>query len=310
LNFIRNIANFLATIWRELVADGSNEFKLKFGGDLHEVNARVLIKSLIGVTTVIEELNREIYGGRKIEVRVKALEKGSFLIDLVILPDSIKDLLASISLEHVYQLVGSLVGIFTLKKLFGAKKPTDVIEEGGKYKINTERGNAIIIDKPTYNFYNTNKKANDAIAETFECLNSEPAIKSFDILDAKDRSLLDVARNDFDELSKLSVEIKEGKFRIIREITAVNIFKVVVEQEYKWGFYYKGRIISANIVDKDFFKKIDSGEQFAKGDSLRVELEIKQEFRESVNTYVNKSYQINRVIEHIPRPPQGKLDLK
>jgi len=79
----------------------------------------------------------------------------------------------------------------------------------------------------------------------------------------------------------------------------------------KWEFYFEGNKISAKITDDtEFLKRIDSGEQFAKGDSLEVEIEIRQEFDKSVNTFVNKSYKINRVIRHIPRPPQSRLELE
>ena len=90
----------------------------------------------------------------------------------------------------------------------------------------------------------------------------------------------------------------------------LNIVRLSFDKSQKWEFYYDGNKITAKINDVDFLLKIDSGETFAKGDSLEVELEILQEFDQTVNTYVNKSYKINRIIRHIPRPPQGKLDFK
>ena len=71
-----------------------------------------------------------------------------------------------------------------------------------------------------------------------------------------------------------------------------------------------GNKISSKIKDDIFAERIDKGERFGKGDTLIVEMEVKQEFVESVNTYVNKSYQVIKINEHIERKPQGKLDLK
>ena len=59
----------------------------------------------------------------------------------------------------------------------------------------------------------------------------------------------------------------------------------------------------------EFYKRVDKGESFSKGDVLEVELEIKQVFESSVNTFINKSYKIKRIINHEKREEQGKLDL-
>ena len=54
--------------------------------------------------------------------------------------------------------------------------------------------------------------------------------------------------------------------------------------------------------DEIFFKKIEKGEvAFRSGDKLIVDLEIIQVFNESANTFVNESYHIMKVIEHMPR---------
>lgn len=57
----------------------SNDFKIKFEGQYHQVDTNVLISSLIHTTTVVQEVNRYLNSGKKIDIKVKALEKGSFL---------------------------------------------------------------------------------------------------------------------------------------------------------------------------------------------------------------------------------------
>ena len=61
-------------------------------------------------------------------------------------------------------------------------------------------------------------------------------------------------------------------------------------------------------MDPNFYKLIDKGEAFAKGDTLEVELQINQLFEESVNTFINKSYQVNRIIDHYKRAEQKKIN--
>ncbi|MFA7676515.1 MAG: hypothetical protein WCY28_03875, partial [Candidatus Shapirobacteria bacterium] len=75
----------------------------------------------------------------------------------------------------------------------------------------------------------------------------------------------------------------------------------------KWEFYHSGNRISANILDENFFNKIDTGESFAKGDQLKADLQITQIFDESIGTYVNESYAVIKVDEHIKRAEQPVL---
>lgn len=84
--------------------------------------------------------------------------------------------------------------------------------------------------------------------------------------------------------------------------------RISFDKKLKWDFYLKGNKITARVNDLDFQKRIDKGESFAKGDVLEVELEIKQKFDPAVNTYINRSYRINRIINHISRTEQSKLD--
>ena len=114
-------------------------------------------------------------------------------------------------------------------------------------------------------------------------------------------------QTDFKNLSLKSKQIDENRKRII-ELTRLNIVRLSFEENLKWDFYYRGNKISARITDPKFYELIDKGESFAKGDTLEVELQINQLFDEGVNTYINKSYQLNRIINHYKRAEQKKID--
>jgi len=57
-----------------------NDFKIKFDGQQHQVDANVLISSLIHTTTIVQEVNKYLNSGKKIDINVKSLEKGSFYV--------------------------------------------------------------------------------------------------------------------------------------------------------------------------------------------------------------------------------------
>jgi len=288
------------------------EFKLKFDGEPNEIDAFTLVRSLTGVTTLLEELNEELGGGTKLKISVKALDEGSFLVHLGFGPDltqAVQTLLSSFDLETIYKILGSLVGFFTLRKLLKGEKPKKVEEKGNDYEITTNHGNTFVMDKRTYNIYTTNPRVTDALGSTFETLSNDPSVTGFELLDEKEKKLFEASRDDFEGMAVRSDLVEENK-RITVVSAHLNIFKVIFEDKFKWEFYYKGNRIPAKISDPEFFKRIDSGERFAKGDSLDVELEIEQAYDAAANTWVNKSYRVIRVIKHIPRGTQESLDFQ
>lgn len=114
-------------------------------------------------------------------------------------------------------------------------------------------------------------------------------------------------KSDFKDLTLKSEQIDENRKHII-EMTRLNIVRGSFEENLKWDFYYRGNKISAKINDPTFYQLIDKGGAFAKGEVLEVELQINQIFEESVNTFINKSYQINLINNHYKRNQQKKID--
>jgi len=287
-----------------------SDFKIKFDGQQHQVNAQVLISSLIHTTTVIQELNKHFNTGKKIEIKVKALEKGSFLVHIELLEtafDALKNLLTKDNLLFASAIIGGLVGLIEIKKHLRGKKPKKVNIEGSTTIIINENNNILNISSEIYTIYETNIVINDALSQNFDVLDNDPAITAFEITDKKENPYIRVERTDFKDLTLKSDLIDENKKQII-ELSRLNIVRLSFEENLKWDFYYRGNRISARITDPNFYDLINNGESFAKGDTLEVELQINQLFEESVNTYINKSYQINRIINHYKRDEQKKID--
>ena len=165
------------------------------------------------------------------------------------------------------------------------------------------------IENATFNIYEHSLVVKDALAQNFDALKNDPAITGFEITDKNEKPLVVVDKSEFEDLSQKSEEIEEGERKLI-EAATVNIVRLSFEENLKWDFYYRGIKISAKIADPAFFELIDKGEAFAKGDVLEIELQINQRFEESVNTFVTKSYQVNRIIRHLARNEQQKINFK
>jgi len=285
----------------------NNEFKIKFGGQLHQVDANTFIYSLINISTVIQEINQELRSDKKIEIKIKATEEGSFVTSLILEQGaSLAKLFNSDNIRLTADIITIFAGVFAIKGFLNNKKPRSEKEEGDRITIENEKGNILIIDNRTYGIFNRNQIINDAISNNFATLESDPSIDNFEII-SEGKALFKTERDNFDQLAtKSEVADKQKKEKIIDAYLILH--KVVFEDKYKWEFYYSGNKISANIVDAEFYKKIDKGELFAKGDTLRVELQINQIFDEGVGIYINHSYQINKVFDHIPRGKQLKME--
>jgi hypothetical protein len=289
-----------------------NEFKIKFDGQQHQVDANVLVSSLIHTTTIVQEVNKYLNSGKKIEIKVKALEKGSFLCHIELVEttlDTLKNLLTKENIQVGAAIVTTVVGLIELKKFLKGKKAKEVQQQGDKTKIINKDGNVIIIENATFNIYENSPVVKDALAQNFDALNNDPAITGFEITDKNENTLVRVDKIEFVDLSQKSEEIEEGERKIV-EAATLNVVRVSFEENLKWDFYYRGIKISAKIADPTFYELIDKGEAFAKGDVLEVELQINQKFDESVNTFVTKSYQVNKIIRHLSRNEQQKLNFK
>lgn len=287
-----------------------SDFKIKFDGQQHQIDAQILISSLIHTTTVIQELNKHFNTGKKIEIKVKALEKGSFLIHIQLLEtalDSLKNLLTKDNIIFATSIIGGLVGLIELKKHLRGKKPKEIKTECSKTIIINQNNNRLNINTNIFNVYETNVTVNDALSQNFDILDNDSAISAFEITDRTEKPYIRVESIDFKDLALKSEQIDENE-KFIIELTRLNIVRLSFDKSLKWDFYYRGNKISAKIKDPNFYEIIDNGESFAKGDVLEVELQINQLFDETVNTFINKSFQINRIINHYKRAEQKKID--
>lgn len=287
------------------------DFKIKFDGRKHQIDANILINNLIHTTTIIQEINRNLDSGKKIEINVKALEKGSFLIHIGLdetLIESLKNLLTKENVEVAAKIITAFTSIIKLKKFLKGKDPEKIENDGSRVKIQNDQGQVIYVENFVQNIYH-NTIINDALSKSFETLDNDESITGYEVTDSQENPLVRVEREEFETLAVSQDDmILEGE-KLIKVNATINILRISFEEKLKSDFYYKGHKISSKINDPEFYKRINKGEKFSKGDMLDVELEIKQIFDRSVNTFINKSYKISKIINHTPRDEQSSLDL-
>jgi len=288
----------------------ATDFKIRFDGEQNQIDANTLINSLIHTTSIIQELNRNLESGKKIDVKIKALEKGSFLVHIDLIETSLQNLKTLLTKENIEigaAIIAGLVGLIEIKKFLKGKKAKSKTEDAGKVIIENVDGNVLQVENFTFNIYENNTIIRDALSQNFETLENDPSISSFEITDNEEIPLVKVDKDEFHDLAIKSEQISDDE-RIITEAATLNIVRLSFDEKLKWEFYFKGNKISARIDDQNFYKLIEKGESFAKGDTLEVEFEIRQKFDSSVNTFINKSYAVKRILRHIKRDEQSKIN--
>lgn len=87
--------------------------QIKFEGQEHQIDSNTLINALIHYNTIIAEANKELGGGaRSVSVKVNAIEKGSFVIDIALLENVIASIFSSGSVGY-YRIWYLLLEVFS-----------------------------------------------------------------------------------------------------------------------------------------------------------------------------------------------------
>jgi len=282
----------------------NRKIKIKFGGDLHEINVDLLVESLVNYSLVTQEAAAYIAPGSIVNIKVKAPKEGSFTIILDLITENAPSLFTRENLQLATDLVVVVGGLYGLKKWISTKGKPKVIKEKGDENIKIQNKNgSIVIDKRAYNIYQNSVSTRENLRKTFIKLKEEKEISNFSINDIdENKQIFYVDKSEFEKMASDADEIEKEKQRITKENQELSLFKIVFRENYKWEFYYQGNKIYASLDDAEFFAKIKKGEvAFRNGDRLIVNLEIEQVFNEAANTFINDAYYIIKVVRHIPR---------
>lgn len=285
----------------------NKKLQIKFAGASNEIMVDLFIESLTNYAIVAQESSSTVYPGSKLNIKIKALKPGSFIVVLDLILENIPGLFNESNIGYAADVVGVVGGLYGLKKWLSKNGNPDNVEliNDNDIKISNNKG-SIVISQNVYNVYSTNPKVRDSIRKTFNKL-KEPDndISSFEISELNDdevKSVFEVNKNDFPLMSSDKDEIEKRKRNLKINQQELSVFKVVFGDNYKWEFYYNGNKIFADLRDVSFNSKIEKGEiAFRSGDKLIVDLEIEQVFNELANIFENRSYHILKVDQHTPR---------
>ena len=105
----------------------NRKLQIKFGGELHEIDADLLIESLVSYSSVTQEAAAYVDPTAKVNIKIKAPEKGSFVLLLDLITSNAPNLLTRENVQLTAEIVAIVGGLYGLKKWLGQNgKPEEI----------------------------------------------------------------------------------------------------------------------------------------------------------------------------------------
>jgi hypothetical protein len=285
-----------------------DSFVIHFGGEFARINAYTLASSLVNLADAAKAANTSINPGFEIEVIVEALGSGSFRARLRTIYKEAENLFSRESLRAI---VLSVIATFIYENTLAPAD--DIIVNVGTNEVVVEhKDKRIVIPRAIHDAIEHVRKSPQflkGVSQTMRTVEADPSITSIGF----SRTLegppeINIPRDRFAALPIILDAPSDGG-RELEEITDVEILRAILERSRRrWEFVWNGMTISAPVTDKKFYDDFFAHRiMIAPGDALRVRLRIRQQRAPGLGIFVNESYEITEVINHIPRSGQTHM---
>lgn len=280
--------------------------KIVFAGQSGQIDANTLIVALGHYQTIMSEANKELGAIKTIELKVNALEKGSFVIDISVVESVFKQIFSGDSIEYIANICAIVGGVYGAYRILGGRAArTD--KQKDEIKVKVKGKNNILVNKAILNIYNQ-VPVRESISKTIEAAREDPNVDGLTIEGPDEK--VSFPRDKFDEYIHHSFDDEDmlPPERSEIERNTLTIVSLSFEPGNSWQFMYRGFKISVRVKDNILMELIDQGERFGKGDSIEVDIETVQRYNPAYKAYENKSYRILRFYKHNEAPQQLIID--
>lgn len=284
--------------------------KIKFEGQTHQIDANTLINVLIHYQNIVEIANRELGNDeKKITIKVNAIEKGSFVVDIELATNFIQQLFSPECVDYTGNLISIIGGVLGTYQFFKGR-PIKTEEDKKKAKKVIETGGCIKQEfhSKIINIYNV-PATREAISKSIETADQDASVEGISIQGAttepvrfEKKNFKDYMYNDFDKEKDTPNERT-----VYDENAHLTILSLGFGKGDKWTFMYQGFRISIVNKDDSLLELIDQGLRFGKGDAIHVTLKKIQRYDKTFQAYANHAYKIEKFHKHIPAPTQGSI---
>lgn len=291
------------------IAEFQEKFVIHFGSDAPRINAYTLATALVNIADAAREANYALNPGYDIEIVVEALGSGSFKAELRALYRGASNLFSNEALRAVvFGVIASFVYQHTLAP------NVDVRVNVSTDEVIVEQGDTRIVIPRAVHEATKAAEARPgfvaAVTEAVRAVESDSAITSIGISPRIDQQpTLRIPREQFGVLTSTPGDVVEADVREIEEQADLEILRAILERSRRrWEFVRAGTRMAAPVTDERFYNDFFAHRiTIAPGDRLRVKLRIRQRRVPGLGIFVNESYEVTEVLEHIPRARQANL---
>ena len=261
-------------------------------------------------SNIVQEVNRSLGTEKKIEVKIKALEKGSFEVHIELVEKLLYSIFSRENLTVASEIVSVVGGLYGFANWLKGRKPSKIENKGDEVEITNDKDEKTIININVYNIFNENKAVRDNIAKQFSVLEKSEYIEGFKF--ESNEISTRISEEDFSAVATKFDTLNNENKEPIREILTnrkILIIRPSFDKDLKWDFVFEGQKLSAKMEDKAMIHIINQGEEFSKGDFMLVDLEVIKFYDNDLGIHMitKDSYKILRYKEHIKTGKIGKL---
>ncbi len=283
--------------------------QIKFEGQTHQIDANTLISALVSYQAIIAAANKELGGGTKtIDLKVNAINKGSFVIDVSLMENLLKQIFSGDTVDYLANLGAVVGGVYTAYKFLKGKPAKTEADKKAVEIKHPDESTRIILNNCIVNVYNQ-PMMREAVSKSIEAADADANVEGLTIESSDIAPSVTFKRDEFKEYIYDGFDeentIPDEQAEIVEAF--LTIIALNFEPGSRWQFMYNGFKIQMIVKDDALMKKIDEGERFGKGDAIRVKMKIVKRYNPTYKAYENKSYKIVEFIEHILAPRQDRL---
>ncbi|MDD6706717.1 MAG: hypothetical protein PUE29_10260 [Olsenella sp.] len=288
--------------------------RVKFGGDISGVDINTFTRVLLDYATVVQASADEVEPAAAVNVSISGAEPGCLQAVLQLTPQTIKDAIdfAMGIAPIVPEIIETANGLYRLKKDMAKHGAIDSVEgkSGDHVSVKMHDGNTFSYSKNTYNVFVNSPEASKAVNSSFETLERCDDISSLSIAtESAPGADLNVDRDEFAAMANSPITQDAERHEGICEKQTLLIQRAYFDDSdrHRWQFGWKGRKISANITDKDFYENFPNM-SFRKGDSLIADLRVVQEFNAADGLYEDRLFEVVKVHAKKSAPQTMQMD--
>lgn len=276
-----------------------------------QIDAELLSKMIHDMAELTRLAAKEENPQAYLKMNVTAFKNGSFQIDFSAVCEAAKTffLTASAGAGLASVVIGTVKGFLETKKLLKGEKPKNVKEKGPQIEIENSTGEKVQVNKSSQAILHDCQIDQLTMNLSIYMMGHNPD-GGFEFVSGKEK--VRFGPDDVKVISKpMSIE-EETICKRSRVEAELIIRKAALVGRSAWDFIYKGKTISASILDDEWISEVNSGDvAMRSGDYILATLEIYVDLN-SDGKPIEKSekYTVIKVqggIRHLNEFPQQKL---